>query len=300
MKKNKSKVEAKNGKHEKKKDSSVSSDPVSGDSKDMSAFGGGNMRNPSSSDQSVGESQSDPTPLLKPHPKPQEAAENSKVDKVPQKRDLKRPSMQFIEKLNLTEIGSEVEEKGLIPINFGSDEKIRKNKSRRMTNKVRTTKYTWLSWAPLSLLMQFRRAANIYFLIISILTLMPFSPKTPASMIGTFTFVLFVTMLKEALENYFRYKSDKEANNRVCMAYNYNQKKFVETKWKDIRVGDLIIVDKEGKFPVDMLLMVTPNPDGLVFVDTSNLDGETNLKDKSCPIPKLTKEKVVEFSGKIF
>ena len=149
-----------------------------------------------------------------------------------------------------------------------------------MSNKVRTTKYTWVTWAPLSLLMQFKRAANIYFLVISILTLMPFSPKTPASMIGTFTFVLFVTMLKEALENYFRYKSDKEANGRLCQVYDYNTRDYVDTKWKDIRAGDLVRIEKEDKFPVDMLLIVTPNPDGLVFVDTSNLDGETNLKDK--------------------
>lgn len=62
----------------------------------------------------------------------------------------------------------------------------------------------------------------------------------------------------------------------------------------------MVRVEKEGKFPVDMLLMVTPNPDGLVFVDTSNLDGETNLKDKSVPIPKLTSEGLFQLNGKIF
>ena len=127
---------------------------------------------------------------------------------------VNRPSIQFLEKLNITEVESLIDDKGLIPIYFGGDDKIVKNKSRRQTNKVRTTKYSWWTWAPLSLLLQFRRAANIYFLIISILTLMPFSPKTPASMIGTFSFVLVMTMLKEAFENYLRYKADKEANSR--------------------------------------------------------------------------------------
>jgi phospholipid-transporting ATPase len=83
-----------------------------------------------------------------------------------------------------------------------------------MTNKVRTTKYTALSWAPLSLIYQFKRSANIYFLIISILTVMPFSPKTPASMIGTFAAVLVFTMLKEAYEDFQKYKADKEMNSR--------------------------------------------------------------------------------------
>ena len=72
----------------------------------------------------------------------------------------------------------------------------------KVSNRVRTTKYTLLSWAPLSLLFQFKRAANIYFLIISLLTCMSFSPKKPASMIGTFAMVLIFTMLKEAYEDF--------------------------------------------------------------------------------------------------
>ena len=41
---------------------------------------------------------------------------------------------------------------------------------------------------------------------------MPFSPKTPGSMIGTFAMVLFFTMLKEAYEDFQRYRSDREMN----------------------------------------------------------------------------------------
>ena len=43
---------------------------------------------------------------------------------------------------------------------------------------------------------------------------MPFSPKTPGSMIGTFAFVLILTMIKEAYEDFKRYKSDLEMNSR--------------------------------------------------------------------------------------
>ena len=82
---------------------------------------------------------------------------------------------------------------------FGPDAS---NNHKKVTNKVRTTKYTLISWAPYSLLFQFKRVANIYFLMISILTLMPFSPKSPGSMIGTFAMVLFFTMLKEAYEDF--------------------------------------------------------------------------------------------------
>lgn len=97
-----------------------------------------------------------------------------------------------------------------------------------MTNKVRTTKYTIITWIPLSLLFQFKRAANIYFLFISILTLQSWSPKSPASMIGTFSLVLIMTMLKEGFENYLKYKADKEANSRTTMRYDYTTHQFEE------------------------------------------------------------------------
>ncbi len=95
---------------------------------------------------------------------------------------------------------------GKITLYFGSDNKNKPREQVKKTNHVRTTKYTVLSWAPLSLLFQFKRAANIYFLIISILTCMSFSPKNPASMIGTFAIVLIFTMLKEAYEVIFMIK----------------------------------------------------------------------------------------------
>jgi hypothetical protein len=190
------------------------SDHSSGNTHNLSALGGGNARNPSSSDVS-GSSQSN-SQSSKAHSNAVGPSDKSTKKAPPgdQKVSSKRQSVS-LEKLNLADMGNIMDDKGLVPINFGSDEMVLKNKKRKMTNKVRTTKYTWVTWAPLSLLMQFKRAANIYFLIISVLTLMPFSPKTPESMIGTFTFVLFVTMLKEALENYFRYKADKEANGRL-------------------------------------------------------------------------------------
>jgi hypothetical protein len=87
-----------------------------------------------------------------------------------------------------------------------------RDNGKHASNNIRTSKYSVLSFAPKSLLMQFFRAANIYFLIISILTVFDFSPKNPISMIGTFVAVLVFTMIKEAYEDYFRHKSDRSVN----------------------------------------------------------------------------------------
>jgi hypothetical protein len=57
--------------------------------------------------------------------------------------------------------------------------------------------------------------------MITILTAQSFSPKSPGSMIGTFAAVLFFTMLKEAYEDYQRYKSDKKINQNKCIIHEY-------------------------------------------------------------------------------
>lgn len=109
-------------------------------------------------------------------------------------------------------------------------------------NSVSTTKYSIFTWFPKSLFMQFRRIANIYFLIISILTLMPFSPKNPYTQTATFILVLVFTMIKEAYEDIKRYNQDKEINNKSAYIYDHKTDVFIKRRWKDILVGDLIKV----------------------------------------------------------
>lgn len=162
-------------------------------------------------------------------------------------------------------------------IHFGKGKEER-NSEYKVTNKTRTSKYTLLSWAPLSLLYQFTRVANIYFLIISILTAMPFSPKRPESMIGTFAAVLIFTMFKELFEDFFRMKSDREVNNAKVDVLNYESKKFEQRTWKDIKLGDILRISKDESFPCDMLFIYARKDK--INVDTMNLDGETALKPK--------------------
>ena len=149
------------------------------------------------------------------------------------------------------------------------------------SNKICTSKYTFLTWAPKSLVLQFRRAANVYFLIISILTAQEsFSPKNPISMIGTFAAILIFTMFKEAYEDYFRHKADNEVNLMKARVLNLQSNSFEEVHSQDIRVGDIVEVKENEQFPADLVYIASNNDQGLAFVNTMNLDGETNLKSK--------------------
>jgi len=169
---------------------------------------------------------------------------------------------------------------GLI-LNFGPDA-TQDPIYRFKDNSIRTTKYTAATWAPKSLILQFRRVANIYFLVITILTCLSFSPKKPASQIMTFAMVLFFTMLKEGYEDMQRFKQDKEANNIPATVYNYQTKRFEARRSKDIQVGDLLRIQQDEVIAADVLIIKTSAESGVAFVNTMNLDGETNLKEKIC------------------
>jgi len=112
---------------------------------------------------------------------------------------------------------------------------------------------------------------------------MPFSPKDPVTQVFTFVVVILFTMLKEGYEDILRYNQDKEINYLETNLYNPETKNFERVLWGDIRVGDIIRINRDEGIPADLLFVTSSLKSGLCFVDTKNLDGETNLKEKLIP-----------------
>lgn len=179
-----------------------------------------------------------------------------------------------------------------IKFDFGNEQHRLINRKLYKTNMISTTKYNVFSWIPKSLFMQFQRAANIYFLIISILTFFYFSPKSAVSMVGTFAIVLVFTMLKEGYEDIKRYKQDKEINDKLAKVFSQADGQFLDKKWEEICLGDVVYVAKDDDIPADLLMIYSSDETGLCFLETMGLDGETNLKEKMCPNEKIFKSKV--------
>ncbi|GLB40906.1 putative cation transport ATPase (P-type) (TC 3.A.3) family. Type IV subfamily protein [Lyophyllum shimeji] len=84
---------------------------------------------------------------------------------------------------------------------------------RYVRNKVRTTKYTILTFIPKNLYEQFRRVANLFFLTLVVLQLFPvFGAATGAISVLPLAFILTVTAIKDGIEDYRRGVLDEEVN----------------------------------------------------------------------------------------
>ncbi|PPQ72461.1 hypothetical protein CVT26_003714 [Gymnopilus dilepis] len=239
------------------------------------------------------------------------------------------------------------------------------------SNQVITSKYTLITFLPRNLLEQFRRIANIFFLVIAILQFNnKFSTISPGLVILPLLIVLGITAIKDGYEDIKRHESDRRVNNtpvRVLRGGDYVNPNIMQRKsktfvrgvmrkygqgmkkiknanpegealanvttgpqsdleggqqqvqqehldvefdddssledihhkihhnhphwkmipWEDIAVGDFVKIYDNESLPADVLICATSEDDNVAFVETKNLDGETNLKSRHA-VPSLS------------
>ncbi|KAF1322884.1 Phospholipid-transporting atpase, partial [Globisporangium splendens] len=185
------------------------------------------------------------------------------------------------------------------------------------SNVVCTSKYTTFNFLPKSLFEQFRRVANFYFLVISLLQLCTnLSPTNEYSTIGPLAIVLFAAVVNEGMEGRLRHQQDYVVNHQkaeVLGATSDNQiadqssskvthtpapplgssdgrgsgessraLSFQPVFWKNLRVGHVIKVHDKEQIPADIVLLFSSHEDSEAMCETSSLDGESNLKVRHC------------------
>ncbi|SOV16834.1 aminophospholipid-transporting P-ATPase, putative [Plasmodium sp. gorilla clade G2] len=199
-----------------------------------------------------------------------------------------------------------------IKININGENK------RTCNNSVITSKYTVFNFIFLNMYEQFHKISNVYFFFIGILQVIP--QFTATNGIPTVFFPLLIVLtanaIKDAFEDWNRHKTDKIENNRMCyVIVNEEEKNIYEEKsnkkniFKKLKryiFGNRKICSTENYYDEDdmyddeitdindyinnyeenleniedILLLCTSHKNGIAFVETSSLDGETNLKVK--------------------
>uniref|UniRef100_A0A8C9L1C5 P-type phospholipid transporter n=1 Tax=Panthera tigris altaica TaxID=74533 RepID=A0A8C9L1C5_PANTA len=151
--------------------------------------------------------------------------------------------------------------------------------SKYANNAIKTYKYNAFTFLPMNLFEQFKRAANFYFLVLLILQAIPqITTLAWYTTLVPLLLVLGITAIKDLVDDVARHKMDNEINNRTCEVIKDGR--FKIAKWKEIQVGDVIRLKKNDFIPADTLLLSSSEPNSLCYVETAELDGETNLKFK--------------------
>uniref|UniRef100_A0A7N6FEE1 Phospholipid-transporting ATPase n=1 Tax=Anabas testudineus TaxID=64144 RepID=A0A7N6FEE1_ANATE len=128
-------------------------------------------------------------------------------------------------------------------------------------NRVSTAKYNVLTFLPRFLYSQFRRAANAFFLFIALLQQIPdVSPTGRWTTLVPLLFILIVAAVKEIIEDLKRHKADNVVNKKECQGIENHFCLFI------------ILLQ------VFICSLHNSEPQGMCYIETSNLDGETNLK----------------------
>ncbi|THV51960.1 hypothetical protein BGAL_0093g00040 [Botrytis galanthina] len=206
-------------------------------------------------------------------------------------------------------------------------------------NTIRSSRYTIWNFVPRQLFFQFSKLANAYFLLVSILQMVPgLSPTGSYTTIAPLLVFVMISMAKEGYDDVRRYKLDQVENNNQTLVLNaytpldINEKSHIGSKgprsrrdkkglgidspetvheidieatasgprhwttlkWKNLKVGDIIKLERDEAVPADILLLHADGPNNIAFIETMALDGETNLKTKSPPVPLVKKCSTVE------
>ncbi|XP_070161453.1 phospholipid-transporting ATPase ID isoform X6 [Polyergus mexicanus] len=169
-------------------------------------------------------------------------------------------------------------------------------------NYIKTSKYSVLTFLPLNLFEQFQRLANFYFLCLLVLQMIPaISSLTPITTAIPLIGVLTLTAVKDAYDDFQRHSNDSQVNNRKSRTLRGTNLR--EEKWSQVQVGDVIRMENDQFVAADVLLLSTSEPNGLCYIETAELDGETNLKCRQC-LPETAEmmdnhELIGQFDGEI-
>ncbi|KAJ1410249.1 hypothetical protein B484DRAFT_402969, partial [Ochromonadaceae sp. CCMP2298] len=155
------------------------------------------------------------------------------------------------------------------------------------SNFVKTSKYELWNFLGKFLIEEFdpvTKIANCYFLGIAGLQCIAAISNTggiPTNLVPLF-FILLIDGTFQSLEDVARHRADRTSNASEAWRYDPSVGDFIICKWFEICVGDFIRIQTREMVPADVVILSvaekTHPAQGICYVETKSLDGETNLK----------------------
>ncbi|KAI5285742.1 putative aminophospholipid-translocase, partial [Ascosphaera aggregata] len=146
-------------------------------------------------------------------------------------------------------------------------------------NVISNAKYTPWSFLPRTLYNEFSFFFNIYFLLVALSQLIPvLRIGYLSSYIAPLAFVVSISLGKEAIDDIARRRRDAEANSEEFTVITFlpplngnSASRAVEAikKSRDLRVGDILKLRKDQRFPADVVILKSTSGD-LAYTDTPN------------------------------
>ncbi|OLN88113.1 putative phospholipid-transporting ATPase DNF3-like protein 1 [Colletotrichum chlorophyti] len=203
-----------------------------------------------------------------------------------------------------------------VPLRLGRDAPLadeRRGGYPYVSNAIRTSRYTIYDFVPKQLFFQFSRIGNFYFLCVGVPQTVPgLSTTGNITTVLPLLFFVLVTIAKEGYDDFKRHRLDKVENANTALVLKHSKhtktspqkwllnlrSKFMKnqsaqptigktddegwtrTKWSDIEVGDVVKLSRDDPVPADIILLHADGENGLAYIETMALDGETNLKSK--------------------
>ncbi|KAH8058462.1 phospholipid-translocating ATPase [Aureococcus anophagefferens] len=148
-------------------------------------------------------------------------------------------------------------------------------------NRLVTAKFTLLNFLPLALFAQFRRVANLYFLLNGMLMMFAEvtgafnSPYTSYTTLGPLMFLITISLINDALTDIQRHRADMRMD---ATAVDVVSRGGGQLRLANIRSGDVLRCFRGEAAPADFVMLAGSGEASTAYIDTASIDGETSLK----------------------